>query len=54
VRDSLKFKKRWEQFIRPNDKPLPVVAMRINDPERSPVAILSETLTARVHETKRQ
>src|SRR5467141_1965850 len=39
MRDPLKFKKRWEQFIRPNDKPLPVVAMRINDPERSPFRI---------------
>ena len=39
VRDSLKLQKCCQQFIRANDKPFPVVATCVNDPDCSPVAI---------------
>jgi hypothetical protein len=36
-------------FIDAHNETLSVVAMRVSNPDCSPVAILSETLTARVH-----
>jgi hypothetical protein len=39
ARDLLKFKKRSQLFIRTHNKTLPVAAMRINNPDRSPLSI---------------
>jgi hypothetical protein len=35
------FHKRGQLFIRTHNKPLPVVAMRVNNPDCSPLAIQS-------------
>ena len=42
------FHKRSQLFIRVHNETLPVAAMRVCNPDRSPVSILSETLTERV------
>lgn len=39
MRDPLKFEKCCQPFIRPNDKPLSVVAICVNNPDGSPVGI---------------
>jgi hypothetical protein len=39
VRDPLKFKKRSQLFIRSHNETLPVIAVCINNPERSPFGI---------------
>jgi hypothetical protein len=39
VCNPLKFKKCWQHFIWPNDEPLSVVAVCINNPHRSPLGI---------------
>jgi hypothetical protein len=39
ARDSFKFQKRRQLLITTSDKPLSVVAVRVNNPDRSPFAI---------------
>ena len=43
MHDPLKFKKCCQPFIGPNDKPLPVAAMRVSHEDRSPFGITAET-----------
>jgi hypothetical protein len=39
VADSFEFQKRGQLFIRSDDKTLSIVAMRVCNPDRSPVGI---------------
>jgi hypothetical protein len=39
VRDSFELEKRCQLFIRVHNEPLSVVAVRVSNPDRSPVGI---------------
>jgi hypothetical protein len=48
------FEKRGQLVICSHNETLSIAAMRVSNPDRSSSAVLSETLTERVHERKRQ
>jgi hypothetical protein len=37
--NSLKFKKRWQLFVRSHNETLPIIVVRVSNPDRSPAGV---------------